>query len=241
VTEPAAASPARTPSLWEDFIDIFVSPSAVFARRERSGFGVALLVLTVLFALIAIGTRPLVQPALDAEFARGAARAMAANPALTPEKMQQGRAISEKVGMVFIVFFVPVAAMLTGLVLWLVGKLFDSTQTVKTATMVATYAFFPKLLAALTAAGIAYFSDPARLNGMARLTAGAGALFDPDTASPVLLAMLSRLDVFTIWSTVLLAIGLHITGRVPRAQAYAAAAIVWLIGALPGLLGALRS
>jgi hypothetical protein len=107
--------------------------------------------------------------------------------------------------------------------------------------MVATYAFFPKLLAALTAAGIAYFSDPARLNGMARLTAGAGALFDPDTASPVLLAMLSRLDVFTIWSTVLLAIGLHITGRVPKAQAYAAAAIVWLIGALPGLLGALRS
>jgi hypothetical protein len=47
-------------------------------------------------------------------------------------------------------------------------------------------------------------------------------------------------DVFTIWETVLLAIGLEVTGKVSKSNAYLAAAIVWFIGALPALLGALR-
>jgi len=50
-----------------------------------------------------------------------------------------------------------------------------------------------------------------------------------------------RLDVFTLWTTVLLAIGLSVTGRIPRRQAAMAAAIVWFVGAVPALLTALRS
>jgi ABC-type transport system involved in cytochrome c biogenesis permease component len=46
--------------------------------------------------------------------------------------------------------------------------------------------------------------------------------------------------VFTIWVTVLLAIGLHVVGKIPKQQAAIAAVIVWVVGALPALLGALR-
>jgi hypothetical protein len=83
--------------------------------------------------------------------------------------------------------------------------------------------------------------DPATLNGRFKLSLGVGRFFDPDTASPVLLALVGRVDVFTIWVTVLLAIGLSVTGRIPRSRAAVAAAIVWVAGALPQLLGALRS
>jgi len=76
---------------------------------------------------------------------------------------------------------------------------------------------------------------------MSRVTVGLGALFDPDKTSPVLMALLIRVDVFTLWETVLLAIGLQITGKVSKSDSYLAAAIVWCIGALPGVLGALRS
>ena len=72
------------------------------------------------------------------------------------------------------------------------------------------------------------------------LTVGLGALLDPDKTSPVLLALLTRVDVFTIWQTVLLAIGLQVTGKVSKTNSYIAAALVWLIGALPTVLGALR-
>jgi hypothetical protein len=82
--------------------------------------------------------------------------------------------------------------------------------------------------------------DPATLDGRFRLSLGVGRFLDPDAASPVLLALVGRLDVFTIWVTVLLAIGLSVTGRIPRVRAAIAAALVWLLGALPALLGALR-
>jgi len=50
--------------------------------------------------------------------------------------------------------------------------------------------------------------------------------------------LLGRMDVFTIWVTVLIAIGLAVTGRIPRGRAVMAAVVIWLIGALPGLAGA---
>jgi hypothetical protein len=46
--------------------------------------------------------------------------------------------------------------------------------------------------------------------------------------------------VFTIWATILLGIGLAVTGRIPRGRAFVVAAIVWVIGSLPDLMGALR-
>jgi hypothetical protein len=241
VSETASSPVEPQASLWEDFIDIFTSPSQVIRRRQNSGFGMPLLVLVVLFAILVFGTKGLVQPVLDAEMARQGAAMLKAHPELTAEQLQKNREIGEKLGPIFIIIFLAISPMITGLVLWLVGKIFDSKQTASQAMMVATYAFFPKVLSFVAAALIAYFSSPDRLNGMSRLTVGLGAFLDPDKAAPVLLALLSRLDVFTLWETALLAIGLYVTGKVTKSNAYLAAAIIWVIGALPGILGALRS
>jgi hypothetical protein len=56
--------------------------------------------------------------------------------------------------------------------------------------------------------------------------------------SPALLGFLGRIDVFTIWVTVLLVIGLSVTGKIPRGRAAIAGVVVWLAGALP-VLGSL--
>jgi hypothetical protein len=240
VTEPTITPAAPSASLWEDFIDIFTSPAAVFTRRQSSGFGVPLLVLTVIFAILVFGTKSLVMPAIDADITRQMAKAMHSNPAMTPEAAAKGRAMGEMIGPIAVCILIPIMAMLTGLVLWLVGKIFESKQTAAAALMVSTYAFFPKILASIAAAIMALVSSPERMNGMSRLTLGLGAFFDPDKTSPVLLAVLVRADVFTIWETVLLAIGLQITGKVSKTNSYIAAGIVWFVGALPGVLGALR-
>ena len=73
------------------------------------------------------------------------------------------------------------------------------------------------------------------------VTLGVGRFLDPDVASPLLLAIVGRLDVFTIWVTVLLAIGLSVTGNISRQKAAIAAVVVWMLGALPLLLTALQS
>jgi hypothetical protein len=56
-----------------------------------------------------------------------------------------------------------------------------------------------------------------------------------------MLVILSRFDVFIIWTTVLLGIGLHVTGKIPKSKAMIAAFIVGALGALPAVLGALRA
>ena len=241
MTESTSSPAEPQASLWEDFIDIFTSPSQVFRRRENSGFGLPLLVLTVLFAILIFGTKGLVQPVLDADMARQGAAMLKSHPEITAEQLQKQREFGEKLGPIFLLVFIAISAMLTGLVLWLVGKIFDSKQTASQAMMVATYAFFPKVLAFVAAALIAFLSNPDRLNGMSRLTVGLGSFLDPDKASPVLIALLTRVDVFTLWETALLAIGLHVTGKVSKSNAYLTAAIVWFIGALPGIIGALRA
>lgn len=236
-----AATPSAPASWWEDFIDIFYAPAQVFARRESSGFGIPMLVVTLMLALIAIANSGAMQPIMDAEFTRATAAAMKKNPQVTAEMMAKGRAFGEAIAKYGAFVFVPVGIFLTGLVLWIVGKFFDARQTLGAAIMVASYAFVPRIVEGVLNGVQLLLLDPATLNGRFRLSLGLGRFLDPDTASPVLVALLGRIDVFTIWITVLLAIGLAVTGKIPRRRAAIAGVLVWVIGALPSLLGALRS
>ena len=83
--------------------------------------------------------------------------------------------------------------------------------------------------------------DPEQFDGRFRITFGPGRFLDPDTVSPLLIAVVGRLDLFTLWITVLLAIGLSVTGRVPLSRAMIPAAIVWFLGDLPIIFQALRT
>lgn len=228
-------------SIWEDFVDIFHSPSAVFARRENGNVWLPMLLVTLIIGVLFFATKGVLAPVMDAEFQRGAAAAMRKNPQLTEEQMASMRNFQEKFSGIFVLIFVPVAIFLTGFVLWLVGKLVDAKESLRTAVIVASYAFIPKILETILNAVQALVLDSSSLTSHYALTLGVGRFLNPDTASPFALAILGRIDVFTIWVTVLLAIGLSVTGRIPRARAAMAAAMVWVIGALPALFGALRS
>ncbi len=236
-----SAAPAKPSSRWEDFVDIFYAPSQVFARRAGSGFGLPMLVVTVLVALIAIANSGVMQPIMDAEFTRATAATMRNNPQVTPEMMEKGRGIGEAIAKYGAVVFIPVAIFLTGLALWLCGKLVDAREPLAAAIMIAAYSYVPRIVEGVLNGLQGLMLDPATLDGRYRLSLGLGRFLDPNTTSPVLLALVGRVDVFTIWITVLLAIGLSVTGRIPRSRAAIAAALTWILGALPGLLGALRS
>ena len=234
-------APAKPASRWEDFIDIFYAPSSVYERRANSGFGIPMLVVTVIIGLIALANMGVMQPIMDAEFTRGMATAMKQNPQLTPEMMQKGRAFGETMAKIGSFVMMPIFIFLTGLVLWIVGKFFSAKQTLAAALMVASYAYVPRILENILNGVQGLLMDPASLDGRFRVSLGLGRFLDPNTASPMLLALLGRIDVFTIWVTVLLAIGLAVTGKIPRSKAALAAVIVWIIGALPAVLGAARA
>jgi hypothetical protein len=236
----AEPTPSNT-SLWEDFVDIFYAPSSVFARRADGKFGKPLIFLVVVCAILAFLTKNAMQPVMDAEFARRSADMMRQNPNMTAEQLASGRGFFETLGPVLFAFGITISVFGTGLVLWAVGKLFDAKESVAAAIMIATYAEMPRLVQILVNAAQGLFMPPEKLTSMYSIGISPARFMDPDHASPVLLALLSRVDPFVIWITVLLAIGLHVVGKIPKQQAYIAAAIVWVLGALPAVFGALRS
>ncbi len=238
-----AASPAPEPAaVWEDFLDILYAPATVFARRANGNFWIPLLVVTVILGTLLLVNGRVWDAIMTAESQRAMA-VLAQNPDMTPEMMaqvEQFQGTSRTLTKVVMVVAVPFIVFFIGVLTWLVGKMFGAEQTFNAALVVGAYAYVPKIIDAVLAGVQGFFLDASQLDGKYRVTLGPGRFLDPDTTSPLMVEVLGRLDVFTIWVTVLLAIGLAVTGRISRGKAAMAAVVIWLIGALPGVLGALN-
>jgi hypothetical protein len=107
--------------------------------------------------------------------------------------------------------------------------------------MVATYANFPRMLLGLLLLTLQGFLLDLSAADRIYDVSFSVARFAPEGSSELMLVLLSRFDVFIIWATVLLGIGLHVTGRIPKGKAMMAAVVVWILGSLPAVLGALRA
>lgn len=231
----APAPPARA-SLWEDFLDIFYAPREVYARRRDAGFGLVLLVVTLLITVLYFASQGPLADAMAAEFRRGMAQAGQAGQQMTAEQMEGARRMGAIFGTLAVLVGFPVGVMLIGVALWALGKLFDFAGTAAMAILIVTYAQMPRVLQ--TASGLlqGLLLNPPSLAGT---SLGPARFLDPDATSPLLMGVLMRLDLFYIWSTVLIAIGAQVIGRVPRGRSYALAALVWVVGGLVPLVGVL--
>ena len=238
---PAAVTPApEKASVWEDFLDIFYAPRSVFARRESGSFWIPLIVVTLALGVLYVVNAGVWDPIMNAEMDRGLAKAMEKNPQMTADMANQMRGMSSMIGKVGAFIATPFLLLFVALFLWLAGKVVGAKQTWHAALVVTAYSFVPRILEAVLVGLQGLFMDPADLNGRYRISFGVGRFLDPVTTSPVLMYFVGRIDVFTIWVTVLLAIGLAVTGRVSAMKAAIAGVLVWLLGAIYPLIGALR-
>ena len=224
-------------SLLDDFMDIFYAPSAVFGRREKSSFWIPLLIVAVLTGLVFVANRDLMAPIMEAEMSRAMAKQ---GTQMTEAQLQAAQKVTGVIGTIGAFVFAPIAVMFVGLITWLVGKFFDSKQTLNAALVVAAFAYVPKIVEGILIRVQGTLIDTSSFTSPFSFSLGAGRFLDPETTSPILLALLGRVDVFTIWVTVLLVIGLAVTGKIPRSRAAIAGVIVWLLGALPQLARALQ-
>lgn len=234
VTPPPA--PATTP-IWEDLVDVLTSPTAVFQRRkEDPTFAIPLLILTAVFALLIFASWDLFEPVRRADGVRQIETMVRMNPNLPAERAEEMRAAASaggsSMGRYLTGLVIPLGVIFIGLFTWVGGKAVGAKTTMGQAFMIATYAQVPKIIGMLIAVVLTLVLPEAMLDGQFRLSVGPGMLLDPDTMRQSFILALARLDLTTLWVTVLLALGLKATGNVPTGRAIAAGALIWILGGL---------
>jgi Yip1-like protein len=244
MTEPATAmgaevAPAKS-SLFEDIIDVFFNPSAVFRRRADKSPWPAIITCAVLSAVIAIATYNALAPVFDAEFARSSAKAIKANPQVTQEMMDKTRGFATTTAKYGSIIIVPIVIFVLGVVAWLVSKLVGAKETFNAAVVVVAYAFFVRILGNILMGVQGLLMDPSKITGLGSVSLSPARFMNPDTASAMSLAMAGRLDLFILWSTVLIAIGIYATGKVSKGKAVVFGVLLWFVGSIPALIGGLR-
>jgi hypothetical protein len=239
----APATPTTPParvSVWEDFIDIFYAPAQVFRRRAGGSYMIPLLVVSLLVGVLTFTNRGVLQPIYDAEIDQRLA-AMKGNPRATPEAIEQGRKMGETIAVVSSAIGTPIIILVFALVVWLFSRIFGAKVTGIGAMVIAAYSGVPFVVENLSWAVQGLLMDPSRLTSRSSISLGAGRLVSPDSVSPVAAAALGHLDVFSIWTAALLAIGIVTLGNAPRSKAVVIGLAIWLVGLLPALLGALSA
>lgn len=225
-----------TPSRADDFLDVYTAPTAVFERRSDGRFGLAYLVLSLAMIVLFFATKSAMQPIMDAEFNR----AMAASPNMTAEQMETARRFAGTAGSIFAVIALLLMPLVLGLGVWIGGRPVGARLSYAQAATVATFALFPRLIESVVAAAQALLLDEGKLTSRFSVSLGIGRFLDVANTNGVVLALLGRIDLFTIWVTVLIALGLRTMGRISTGAAAAGAAIVWLLGAIPLALQGMR-
>src|ERR1039458_7566514 len=231
MTEPAAAPTPAQPekaNVIDDFVDIFVSAAKVFARRATASPMLPFLIVSVLIIGMFIVNRNMMAPIMDAEMQKGFEQAMKANPSLTPAMMEQSKGMMQKFSTVGAVIFVPVTLLVLALVAWGVGRALGVTLSYGTALLIASFAWIPRFVEAVINSVQALVLDAGKMTSHYELTLSAARFLDVPPASPMVLRLLRRGDLITLWVTVLLAIGLVAAGKVPKEKLVVAGIAMWI-------------
>ena len=237
-----ATAATKQPSFIEDVVDMFYAPSAVFARRRTAGYGLALLLYAVLMSAMFYAARPVMRPMMELQRDKAVAK-IQANPNIQPQQKEDAvrrvtAAFDSPYTMLGPVLVIPITVFVAGFGLWICGKLMGSSATYGQTMMVTTFSQFPRLLTGMLVTAHAVATDREVASQYA-LTLSPAALL-PDTASPLVGALLSRFDLGVLWATALMGIGVAIVGKLTRSQGMIVAALAWVLGGIVVALFALR-
>jgi hypothetical protein len=242
MTEPAVVertvpAPPKV-SFWEDLIDIFFSPAAVFRREEHKSFWPPMLFVALAIGVIVFVTFNTLEPIFDAEFTRSTAKQIAANPRVTPEQLEVGKRIGMNIARYAVTVIIMLTMFVLGIFTWLLGKLVGSAQTFHAAFVVAAWSYVPRVLGAILGGVQGLVMDTSKFNSQLSISLSPARFMDADTANPLLYQFAGRFDLITIWVTILLAIGMYVTGKVSKGRAAVFGVLIWILGALPALRAA---
>ncbi|MDM7921720.1 MAG: Yip1 family protein [Pyrinomonadaceae bacterium] len=229
--------------------NIFFEPGRTFEDlRKKPRFILAGLISIALFTGFAFA---LSAKYGDAGMRRAIVEIMDKNPQVASMPADQKAQTVEmqmmfsRIGRYLTPVFMAIMLLIGGLIYWLGAKAFGGTGGFLHGLSVWTYSMFPPLVVGVVASLIILFFKSADEIDLATSQRGLapsnlGFLFGKDT-SPVLVTLVSVVDLFAIWGWVLAVIGLRVTNRLSTGSAAAIVFLLALVGVFFRIVGAFFS
>lgn len=231
----AVPPPAPLPpgGFFQNLIDIYFAPREAFTRIVRRPSFIVPLVLGILLGLGFFGTW--VQKVDAKAFMRTqieegpfADRIPAEQKAEIIEQQAAGLA---KWGWINVLVFTPVMFLVVAGVLHFVYRFFYASEsTFKQALAITSWVFFAVgLLTNPLTLGVMALKGDWNVDPSQALQASPALLLDSSTAAKPLMSFLGSLDLFTLWTVFLLAVGFGVASRKSAGSAIWGVGICWAI------------
>jgi len=201
-------------------VDAAVRPHRLFRTDDPNRPGWALLLVTAVGALLACAANLLLLEELQLAFGR-----------IIPARGAQAAPWV----WLFSLVSIPATVGLTALLLWILTQLSGAELRWMVALHVAVLAYVPRMLG--EALGLAELVLQGPVEGG---TAGFGLArwVGTESVGPLAWLFVQRLELFLLWSTGLIALGVYRRTEMGRLDAAGVALVIWLAGTLPLALGA---
>lgn len=226
----------KTAARWEDFIDLFFSPAELFRRRANDGWGIPFLVLILVGIAVYYAFLPVTRAITEA--------AMTSRPGMTPEQMEQARGmvgIFQLLGGITVPIFVFIFTMIFAAITLVSSKIASIEMPFRRAAMIVTFIGFLTTIQQIIGYALMSFKLKAgqEIDPVKDMSFGVLRFLDTENMNAAMVGLLSRIDVFALWSFAWMVIALMAASRAPRGAAIIASAVVWLVGALPIMIQAM--
>jgi len=238
---PAPAAPAAgapKPNPFQRIIGVLISPAETFESiARRPDWVVALLIIM----LVSIAAGVLIASRVD--FSALGREAVEMNPRsseMSPDQLETGARFAGAMMRVS-AYASPILSVITLLivagVLLLTFRLMAGEGDFRQAFSVTTYAWYPRLIKSILGTGVILSRKSLSIFDLqSPLMSNLGFLFDPKT-KPLQFAIASSIDVFHLWSLVLLVVGFAAISRLSRGKSAAIVVGWWIVINLLSLIG----
>ena len=230
---PAPVAPESGGGFFQNLIDVYFSPREAFTRIVRNP---SFLLPLAGYILLVLGFTGIWMNRMDArEFIKVQLEESGQwdkIPAEQREAILEGAPGQMKIfGWIGPVVATPVMLLLTAAVLLFIYRFFYSSEVVfKQAFSIVTWTFFAVALLTTPLLLLVFqLKGDWNVNPQEAIQANLGLLLDKSEAAKPLWALLSSIDVFSMWTVFLLAVGFAVASRKTTASALWGVAIPWIL------------
>ncbi len=230
---PASPAPLSGGGFFQNLIDIYFSPREAFTRIVRNP---SFLLPLVGYIVLVLGFTGIWMNRMDArEFMKMQLEESGQWDKISAEQretiLESAPGQMKVFGWIGPVVATPVMLLLTAAVLMFVYRFFYSSEVVfKQAFAIVTWIFFAVGLVTTPLLLLVFqLKGDWNVNPQEAIQANLGLLLDKSTAAKPLWALLSSIDLFSLWMVFLLAVGFGVASRKTTGSALWGVAIPWIL------------